>query len=565
MWRDCGIICRHMKDVRLLVAGATAFLIAAAGFAGGVAQPKAKKFIAIGWEFRNLKPAEILAHADRFASLPIDGVCIVVSAKDPESGRNYSQIGLTDYPAWRWEAFADQVPVLREIVAKPHLGESFLAGYRAPCHRAAWTDDKAWDCIENNMAVVARLAHEAGVKGITIDHEDYRQQRQYFREEGDPPYDECCRLARARGRQVFGRVWREHPSAVLLSFWVLTETREYFATRDPAALMRQKGDLWPSFVAGILDALPPTGRLVEGDEHGYRYEHSFNEFHVAYANARKWGEQLLPEDVRGKHAARVEQGFGQYLDYYTHPYTPGKRARWSIGPEGGSRLEHFRRNLQDAADLADEYVWMWGESHPWIVWDEKSRSNGGVQYGTTWEQELPGLCEMLAAVKGGDAAEAARLERLVSEGAVTNLVAGLHINTWQVGGKDRRGRPVPQGTFRKLPGGVFECEGMQHGTFYCYVRGVKPGEKYAARLRARGDGAIASLGWGDAEGMFYRMPSTEFVFGEADAEGWREAAAFVSVPSGANHFQFVFGARRQKADGKAQFKDVAAYRIWPAK
>ena len=39
-----------------------------------------KKYIAYGWEFRNLNPAEILAHADRFASLPIDGVGIVVSA-----------------------------------------------------------------------------------------------------------------------------------------------------------------------------------------------------------------------------------------------------------------------------------------------------------------------------------------------------------------------------------------------------------------------------------------------------------------------------------------------------
>ena len=552
-----------MKKIMLMVAVA---VVAGAQAAASteVTPPKAKKFIAIGWEFRNLKPADVLAHADRFASLPIDGVCIVVSAKDPETGRNYSQIGITDYPAWKWEAFADQVPVLRKLVAKPHLQDSFLGGYCAPIHRSAWTDDKAWAMIENNMGVVARLAHEAGMKGITIDHEDYRQQRQYFRDEGDPPYDECCRLARARGRQVFGRVWREHPSAILLSFWVLSETRPYFVTRDPAALMRQKGDLWPAFVAGILDAMPPTGRLIDGDEHGYRHEHSLNEFHVASANVRKWGALLLPEDVRGKYAARVEQGFGQYLDYYTHPYTPGKRAMWSVGPEGGSRLEHFRRNIQAASDLADEYVWLWGEKHPWIVWDGKARnSNKGVQYESTWEQELPGLCEMLSVVKGGEAAEAEHLARLIAQGAVTNAIAGMRMRMWQTGGKDKKGNPLPQGTFRVLDGGVHECEGLQYGTFYCYLRGLMPGDRYAVRLRARGKNVLASLVWGDAEGSFYRLPATEFVFGAPDADGWREAAAFLTVPPKADDFQFVFGATRQKPGEKAQFRDMAAYRIWP--
>ena len=114
-----------------------------------------KKYIAYGWEFRNLKPAEILAHADQFASLPIDGVGIVVSATNA-AGRRFTQIAATDYPAWEWEAFADQVPVLKALVAKPHLEESFLAGYRAPLHRAAWTDDAAWACIENTCRPRAR-------------------------------------------------------------------------------------------------------------------------------------------------------------------------------------------------------------------------------------------------------------------------------------------------------------------------------------------------------------------------------------------------------------------------
>ena len=529
------------------------------GLAAAASGPR--KFVAFGWEFRNLKPAQILAHADRFKGLPIDGVGILVSAKDKETGRNYSQIGLTDYPAWTWEAFADQVPILKEIVSKPNLSESFLAGYRAPMHRAAWTDDKAWACIENNMSIVARLARLSGIKGISIDHEDYRQQRQYYRSDDDPPYDECCRLARARARQVFGAVFREHPSAILLSFWLLAEDRSYFAAGDPVALMRAKEDLWPSFVAGILDALPPEGRLVEGDEHGYRHEHSLNEFHVAYSNVRRIGAKLLPADVRAKYASRVEQGFGLYLDYYTHDLTPGKRARWSIGPEGGSRLEHFRRNAQAAAEVAEEYMWLWGESRPWIEWEKPEHANAGVDYSKTWETTLPGVCEMLSVVKGGDAAEAARLDRLIAAGAVTNAIAGLRMHTWQVT-KDKRGKPLPQGALRQLDGGVYECEGMVAGSFYCYKTGITPGERYALRVRARGVNAGAGLSWGDNEGMFFRLPSVEFTFGPPDAEGWRLGEAFLTAPQGADRFQFTIGAKRQKPGEKASFRDLAAYRIW---
>ena len=61
-----------------------------------------KKYIAFGWEFRNLTPAQILSHADRFKELPIDGVGIVLSAKNPKGGK-FSQISITDDPPWTWD------------------------------------------------------------------------------------------------------------------------------------------------------------------------------------------------------------------------------------------------------------------------------------------------------------------------------------------------------------------------------------------------------------------------------------------------------------------------------
>lgn len=520
---------------------------------------KEKKYIAFGWEFRNITPAHILANADKFANLPIDGVGIILSANSPKYGK-FSQISLTDDKPWVYEAFADQVPILREIVKKPGLKESFLAGYRAPIKRSAWTDDTAWAAIATNMAVVARIARESGIKGVSIDHEDYRQQRQYYRHDTDPSYEETCKLARMRGRQVFEAVFREHPSAVLLSFWVLTEDRSYFATRDPAALMRQKQDLWPSFIAGIVDALPPTGRLIEGDEHGYRHEYFNRDFHAAAINAKLVGAQLLPEDVRRKYAACVEQGFGQHLDVYTHPYTPGKRATWSVGPLGGSRLEHFRRNLVDATDLAHEYVWLWGQSYAWIDWDEASRKNAAVKYETTWEGMLPGLCEMLSVVKGGDAAELRRLEQLKAKGVAANLIAKARVNQWQPA-KDTRGRVLAQGKLQ-LSDGIAECEGLRVGSFYCYLKNIVPGERYAFTIRKRGGAGAVTVSWSDAEGTAYRMPSPHLIFGEPDADGWQEGVAVLTVPETIDGLKMAFGASWQKPGESVQFKDWAIYRLW---
>lgn len=520
---------------------------------------KEKKYIAFGWEFRNITPAHILANADKFAGLPIDGVGIVLSANKPKYGK-FSQISLTDDKPWIYEAFADQVPILREIVKKPGLKESFLAGYRAPIRRSAWTDDTAWAAIATNMAVVARIARESGIKGISIDHEDYRQQRQYYRLDTDPSYDETCKLARKRGKQVFEAVFREHPSAILLSFWVLSEDRSYFATRNPAALMRQKQDLWPSFIAGILDALPPTGRLIEGDEHGYRHEYFNRDFHAAAINAKILGAQLLPEDVRGTYASRVEQSFGQHLDMFTHPYTPGKRATWSVGPIGGSRLEHFRRNLTDATDLASEYVWLWGQSYTWIDWDKESHKNASVKYDTNWEDLLPGLHEMLATVKGGDEAEIRRLESLKAKGLATNLLAKTRVNQWKPA-KDTRGRTLAQGKLQ-LTDGIAECEGLRVGSFYCYLRNIVPGERYAFTVKKRGNTGHSSVTWGDDEGSCYRMPSPNLIFGKPDADGWCTGVAVLTVPESVNWLKLTFGAQWQKPDESVQFRDWAAFRLW---
>ena len=173
---------------------------------------------------------------------------------------------------------------------------------------------------------------------------------------------------------------------------------------------------------------------------------------------------------------------------------------------------------------------------------------------------LPGLCEMLSTVKGGDDAELSRLEQLKAKGAVTNLIAKARMNRWKPE-KDTRGRVLPHGKLQ-ISDGIAECEGLRTGSFYCYLRNIVPGERYAFTVKKRGNTGYASITWGDDEGSCYRMPSPNLIFGKPDADGWCTGTAVLTVPESVNWLKLAFGAQWQKPGESVQFKDWAVFRLW---
>ena len=81
--------------------------------------------------------------------------------------------------------------------------------------------------------------------------------------------------------------------------------------------MKAKGDLWPAFANGILDVMPWTAKIVEGDETGYRYESKFNWFYFARNLQRNCALRLVAPEHRDKYRARTSTSFPVYLDAYT--------------------------------------------------------------------------------------------------------------------------------------------------------------------------------------------------------------------------------------------------------
>ncbi len=91
---------------------------------------------------------------------------------------------------------------------------------------------------------------------------------------------------------------------------------------------------------------------------------------ISMASQRNSAMGLVAPENRLKFKGQVEPGFGLYLDAYINAPTnsAGKRNSYYFGPENGSRLSHFERNLSEALECAGEYVWLWGEKKSFVKW-----------------------------------------------------------------------------------------------------------------------------------------------------------------------------------------------------
>lgn len=528
-----------------------------------------KKFILFGWELQEATPAQILANADKLKGTSFDGVGIRLKAKDA-NGKVWSQKNVMDAPAWPEGVFDCHLPALKRFPHTDHLRESFIGCFRAPWKRMKWTDDAAWGIVAHNMRILAKIAREAGIKGLVADHEDYSKQRQFFRMEGDPPYDELLKIARERGRQLFGSVFREYPEVRILFYWFLSDKPDYFLTADPAAEARRRQDVWPAFADGILDVIPPTARIIDGDENAYRYDYITRDFHMGACNQRMLAPKLISPENRVKHALQVMVGFGLYLDMYVNPET----AYWYFGPVGGSRAEHFRRNLADATHLADEYVWFWSEHHTTVKWENMPLQKRIDGKDTTWEECVPGFLSAMAGVRDPDGGLRRRRAELEAAG---KLVDESPNPTCADDG--RRPFPAPYGTWcRKKEKGkaVFRLDTTvgdgdstslhmaesASGSISFDLKGVVPGSAYCVTCRAKGDRPAGRVSWKRDGKWAQGKPDFILEFGKPDESGWCTAEAYFNVPPGVDTMTPILMCRpKRDVSDKVWFDNLHIYRL----
>ena len=530
---------------RTIVAVVAAFALGASG---------AKKLIFVGWDTGDLTPAEIVRNADALYEAGADGVGIYPRFKAVKGARTKQASPINGDREITAADVEWMVPALREMVSKPGLSESMLRAGGAPKKRIDWRDDAYWARYAAGMAVVADLARKGGLKGIITDFEDYWKQRQYRWTAGDLSYDEAYALAWRRGAEVFGAMFRAYPQMTLLTYQFFSHETCYRDSLDLVGLMRDRGDLYPAFFNGILDAMPPTVKLVDGAEH-YRLRTANADF---LRQARYEFSGVLPliaPENRAKYRAQLSVSFGQYPDSYAwHEEKSG----WYFGPVNGSRLMHFEQNLAGALEACDEYIWLWGEHRTFVNWkglDHRHWWDDWWGAEASLDDALPGYAEVLWCLKD----PVKYVKRRFAAGTIENRLGTAKEWEWQSASTN-----ILKGTFSKETvegrSGCRVLTGVGNGSVNFTLRGLKFGEWYGARVAMKGSGGSVGVGWQENGRWRYDKGGVKAAWDAPDASGWRTGWLLARVPEGVNGLNLGLSGQMEKGERLA-FSDIWLVRL----
>ena len=470
----------------------------------------APKLIFHGWDTLDATPAEILANADRIATCGSDGFSFRIRTQNAR-GESIDSCRFMTGARWQWEDVSKFVPELREIAKKPGLEWSMIHFWGMPTTRLALSDDAVWELAAHNLAVLARLAKEGGLKGLVLDAEDYFAAKQYFWDATrDPSWEESEALMRRRGAQFFGGAFEVFPDMDLVSFFFLMQNSYYGNTEsDPRMTVRREKDLWPAFVNGLLDVLPPTARISDGDENAYHYEAAKNSFALAASRQMTGLLPLVAPENRAKYRAQNMIGFGFYLDGYVSPVDNS----WHVPAVDGSRVTALDVNLRAAMKASDGYVWIYGERHPFVEWSQHPGTTMGYWKGRkTWEEPLPGFRSVLEANKDPLAYVARRRAEMQADGSYSNLAVNIQADT--------------------------------NGNVIAPVEVRMPADWYALSFDMKGYGRASIVWTGEADAVRGRVERASF--SAPDVDGVRHGALVARAVPGAIGFQIRLEGNTEK-------------------
>ena len=497
------------------------------------------KYIWFGWDTQCLSAEQVLDNAESFDKSVYDGTPVTVKVKNPETGKEMKIHDVLENPEVTDAMLADKIPVLKEIVSHRGLRESLISSFYTPKKRVAWTDDATWAKAARSFGAIARAARSAGMKGLFFDQEEYhKNEKQFTWREGDPEFDECARLARRRGAELFREVFRAYPNAVVLSCYGMLSacmSFDYFGADDIYEATRQHRDLWPHFYNGMLDVAPWEAKLVDGSEVAYEYRQSREEFAKSAACIKVRGVSCVSPENRKKYSAVSQASFGFFINAYVKT---NETARFWYGPHNGSRLGQFDDNLWGATQWSDEYVWLYAGGFAGIHWRNKS---GTFNDWKTPNDLLPGYDEVVFANKDPVAWFHRRVAALAASGGLTNLYAK------KVGDAIKPDKENEKKVF-----GVID------------IPGTKAGEWYGFRFRARGD--VGSVVRWLERGLKYRPFGARILpvvtaKGRLGTDGWRQDVGVIRIPMEGVTPSIVFSGVHE-GTAKAEVDGLEIYRLF---
>ena len=249
-----------------------------------------------------------------------------------------------------------------------------------------WFSDKYWKVVAKNFATAADLVAKAEMDGLCFDPEGYGvypvnsywTSKYFLDQEAKPEWkgekhtkEQYLEAARARGREVGTAMFAKNPK---LRFWGLY-------------LWSMGADLMGAFCNGLLDVIPKTAVIIDGDEWlGYC---AANE--AAYKNLEARaasGCGFLDKKHRASYRHSGQLAVAFYMDFYTDV----KQAIFNGNAEAfKNSAKLFKENLRFAKQVTGDYIWVYGEKGQW--WD-MTNYKGENKY-PMWDAQRPGVREAL--------------------------------------------------------------------------------------------------------------------------------------------------------------------------
>lgn len=225
-----------------------------------------------------------------------------------------------------------------------------------------WSDHVAWEVATKNMATMAWFAKQAGLVGICYDPESYGEHQFKWNRNDGKSFEETKTLAKERGKAMMTEIGKVYPNIVFWGLFLLSFERAAFnADEEDVALMTDTYGLYPSFVDGLLEAVPASAKMVEGNEDAY-YSRDKENLLSIYNDSKVGLTKFLSTANQQKYKSHVSVGLGLYTDMYTNDF--GRKYYFAPTPNR-TRLERFRERIHEAMEITDEYVWLYNEEYKW--------------------------------------------------------------------------------------------------------------------------------------------------------------------------------------------------------
>ena len=482
-----------------------------------------------GWDILDATTDDLLANVEALDKTGLDGVAICLRKGRRSDGTALNCTSMRGAPAWTEEAFEADGRNVRELVKHRSMRQSMIMAWWGTGERLDWRDDAKWNDFAESMAVMARLARKWGLPGIVIDPEDYNHKRQFTRFKEDGDWAELNRLARQRGKQMAKAIFDNYPACRLLTFWTFSEVEPIFFL-EPKKTVKAYDDLRPAFFNGMMDGLSEEGVIYDGDEFAYTIRADRNDFYRHAWLMKDGARPLVAAENRERFDRQWRVSFGIYPDMHVNP--PDSPYCFRRGPGEVAPNALFAMNMEQAAKVAPDLVWVYGEHKGFIRWKGGRKFDRYNNWGT-WDEAIPGFTTAIRYAK--DPIGSLRAD--LASGCLTPCLGKSSL------------------VEEKGEGGKYAK---------ALVGDVAPGEIYGLRFALKGRRPRAWIFWHVGDRLVRGIwPVDVGVADKPSADGLYHGTGVVRVPTTGSGIVSGMEVRLYADHGAAEFPTVGAFEVFP--